>query len=367
VEVSNDDPRARVRCPHCGVMCDLPARTKGKTEDGRRKTEEKRNRRDQPGGSPGNNQDAIIDEALLRPEPALPSPPARPVSAPLPPPVYPFEHSNEDDGKPYFVPSLMEERPCPNCGRTISADAVVCTSCGYNLQTRKKAVEVYEPIQRSWQEGWSMSLRRRLFLGVQAVVLPVVLLGAVLKKDLFGWFFPWLVLTAMLVFLLGTCGRLDLSRNRKGRVRLTRTLYACFLPRPPKTVNIHEYGGVILGQFNEAGFMEWFILIALFLYGIWPLVFQVFEMLSGGGGVISLPALMAVLIPGLIPPVIWWYVAIHRVTYQVTLTQEYETPALQIFQSSNPEVALDIVETIRNIARMPPTGSGPGFSVERPD
>ena len=145
------------------------------------------------------------EEDLFQVEVPKPTPKAKPKAPPLPRPDYPFEHSQEDDGKPYFVPSVAEERPCPKCQRTMSVDAIVCVSCGYNLETKETAAEVFEPIQRSWQEGWSMPLRRALFIGSQAVLVPLVLMGAVMGGSLCGWIFPLVFQTAFLAFLLGTC------------------------------------------------------------------------------------------------------------------------------------------------------------------
>jgi hypothetical protein len=320
VEVPDDHARPRIRCPQCGVMCEVPAGGPPKKAPARPK---------------GRSADAEAEEVLFEDEPApAPKPPprkrveqiqTRPAPKAAPPPddePYPLDWSADDDGKPYYVHGIDEERPCPECHKAIPRDAVLCTSCGYNLRTRKKAVQAYEPIDRQWQGGWPFQLRLGLFIGAQCLFLPLMIFGAVRHGNIFGWFFPWFWLTAMLAFLLGTWDHIHLTRNKKGRTRLVKTWHVCFLPRPPLEVDVNAYSGVTCGTRREVGCLDMFILGSL-------------------------------LVSGIIPGLIWAYLVFVRDTYYVALAKDHGYPDLVLYHGSNRELMRDIAETVRDAAHIP--------------
>jgi hypothetical protein len=330
VAVPDDYSRARIRCPACGVLCDVPATAGKKAAPAAR-----------PAPRQAEPAETAAAEALLQDEPAPARPqrkktPAseeiqprlskvKPAAVP-PPPPYPTEYSSEDDGKPYYVQGLEDERPCPECRKMIPRDALLCTSCGFNLQTGKKAVQVYEPVDRSWHGGWPLGLRLGVFLGCQAVIFPLMLLGAWSHGRIFGWFFPWLFFTAMTAFLLGTFDQIHLKRNKKGRVTLTKTWRLCFIPRPPVEVDVHTYSGVVYGQKHEISWMDMFILVGL-------------------------------IVSGIIPGLIWFYLVFLRETVYVALAKAHGYPDLILYQGGNQELMREIAETIGDVAHMP-AGSG---------
>lgn len=327
VSVPDDYTRARIRCPACGVMSDVPAPA-GKKAGG-----------DKPRrAAPPAEADAAVEEALFGddPAPAAEEKPAKRKSAAVqarrpraPEPLHPPPPSpnagatDEDDGQPYRVPTLDEERPCPECRKSIPRGAAFCTFCGYNLQTGKKAVQEYEPVTRDWQGGWPAPVRLALFVAGQAAFLTAALVSVIAAEaPIFGVFFPWLVFTAMTAFLLGTYDRIHLTRNKKGRVRLTKTWTLCFLPRPPHEVDVHEYGGVVYGPMHETSFMEWLILVML-------------------------------VVAGIIPGILWFYFVFFRTTFQVALSKEHGYPELILYRGSNQEMVLDIAGTVRKVAHLP--------------
>src|SRR5438876_677452 len=59
-------------------------------------------------------------------------------------------------------------------------------------------------------------------------------------------------------------------RDRKGRVRLTRTWRICFVPRPTAEIDLKEYLGVRIGMARDAGYLEWLICLQLLIAGILP-------------------------------------------------------------------------------------------------
>ncbi len=325
VAIPDDYTRARIRCPECGVMSDVPAAVQRQAAGKPRRP------------APPAESDAGAEQILLGAEapPPAEAPAKRKRSqdvqaerprAPKPrhplPPSPNEKASDADDGRPYRVPSLDEERPCPQCRKTLPRDAALCTFCGYNLQTGKKAKQEYEPVRREWQGGWPVNVRRGLFIAGEVAFLLACVLSVSAGAPVFGVFFPWLVFTAMTAFLLGTYDRIELTRNKKGRVRLTKTWTICFVPRPPVDVDVHEYGGVVYGPYEETSIMEWLILLTLLLAGI-------------------------------IPGILWLYFVFIRTSFQVALSKEHGYPELILYRGSNEKMVLDMAQTISNVAHLP--------------
>jgi hypothetical protein len=328
VAIPDGYTRARIRCPECGVMSEVPV------SDQRQSVPEKPRR-----APPLPETDDDAEQILLAkdlPTPAPDRPTKRKVARaiqkePRPPaPLHPLPPSpnrnasdDEDDGRPYRVPSLDEERPCPECRKTIARDAAFCTFCGYNLQTGKKAKQEFESVEREWQGGWPVNVRRGLFIGAVAFYLTACLISIVWGDlEVFGAFFPCLFFSAMTAFLLGTYDHIRVTRNKKGRVRLTKTWTVCFLPRPPQNVDVHEYGGVVYGPYEEVSIMEWMILILLILSGI-------------------------------IPGILWFYFVFIRTTFQVALSKEHGYPELVLYRGGNQKMVIDMAETLREVAHLP--------------
>jgi hypothetical protein len=326
VAVPDDYTRARIRCPECGVLNDVPAgvQKQAAAEKPRRP-------------APAPETDSAAEEILLGndPPPVKEKPkkrrPAQAIQAERPrgpAPLHPLppspnaNASEEDDGRPYRVPSLDEERPCPSCGKAIARDALACIGCGYNLQTGQKAKKEFEPVEREWQGGLPAKTRLGIFIGVQAAFLVAAIVGVSAGLPAFGVVCPWLLFVAMTAFLLGTYDRIRLTRNKKGRVRLTKTWTCCFISLPPQDVDVHEYGGVSYGPFEEARLMEWLILLVL-------------------------------IISGIIPGLIWLYFVFIRTTFQVAITKEHGHDELVLYRGSNQQMVLDIAETVREVAFRP--------------
>ena len=178
-------------------------------------------------------------------------------------------------------------------------------------------------MERSWQGGWPPRLRLGTFIAAEACFLTAAVISVVsADAPIFGVFFPLLLFTAMAAFLLGTYDRIHLTRNKKGRVRLTKTWTVCFLPRPPQPVDVSDYGGIVYGPYDETSIMEWLVLIILVLAGI-------------------------------IPGILWFYFVFIRVSFQVALSKEHGYPEMVLYRGSNQDMIIDIAETVRNVAHLP--------------
>ncbi|HEX5269176.1 MAG TPA: zinc ribbon domain-containing protein [Gemmataceae bacterium] len=331
VAIPDDNTRARIRCPECGVMNDVPASAQkpGAGTDRPRRA-----------AAPAAD-DAAAEQLLLgedAPPPAAKEKPARRKSAaaiqavpprppetlhPLPPSPNEQASDDEEDGRPYRVPGLDDVRPCPVCRYELPRDAVLCNRCGYNLQTGKKAKQSYDPFERDWRGGWPVNVRRGIFIGGEVFFLTACLISVLAGAPVFGVFFPWVVFTAMTAFLLGTYDHIRLTRNKKGRVRMTKTWTVCFIPRPPQEIDVLDYGGVAHGPRDETSVMEWMILLTLLLAGI---------------------------IPGLL----WLYFVFVRTSFEVSMTKQHGHDELVVYRGSNEKMVVDIAETLRKVARLSP-------------
>jgi hypothetical protein len=247
--------------------------------------------------------------------------PVRNVPPPAAPPKQPGPVAPEDDGAPYEMEGGPERR-CPDCNKVMEADSVVCARCGFNLETGKKPRKVYEPVERTWEAG--MPLRRRVTLFVASEV--VVLLTGVLVARLTGspalFLVPWLLFTGMLAFVLGTYDRVDLSRNTRGKVFLSKTWRICFRPLAPVSIKVIEYEAVVTGAVHETDFWDWILFLTLFSFGV---------------------------LPGL-----WWYIyGMSQDTYFVALARDHGYPETVLYRGWNEKHMQDIANTLREVAEMP--------------
>ena len=99
----------------------------------------------------------------------------------------------------------------------------------------------------------------------------------------------------MLAFLLGTFDRIHLTRDARGRVGLTKTWRVCFFERQPLKIDVREYEGIVSGQHRDVSSMDYLILFFM-------------------------------VVSGLIPGLIWWYLAIYKVTFHASLCREHGFP-----------------------------------------
>ena len=340
VDVPADYRRRKMRCPVCGVMCEVPdpaGATGPAARPGRR-----------PAAPPGPDPEAAAEEVLLPSPPArtcsrcgaiLPARgtgecpacapparvrraaerPARPAAAP--PPARPREDSPEGSDA-YGVVGGLDEPKCPGCARPLPADAVVCPECGFNRTTGKKPPRVYEPVERHWVAGLPLPTRLVLFIAFEAVILPLGLASAILIDEVPGFIFCWLLGTAMAAFLLGTFDRVDVARTKRGRVTLTRTWRVCFLPRPAETIRVSEYEGIVTCRTRDVAFWDWFVLFML------------------------LPV-------GFIPAVVWFFYTINRDSYQVALAKDHGYPETVLYRGWSEEHMRALARGLSDVTELP--------------
>jgi Double zinc ribbon len=250
------------------------------------------------------------DEDLLV---RLSNPPPKPV---LPPPA----PDDEDDGRPYvFVET--GERNCPGCGKLLAPGVTECPGCEFDLEAGRKLDKVYAPVSFTWHAGMSPAKRWTLFLLAESIMVVPCVIVAIAHVSLLYVLGPLSFYTLLVSFLLGTWDRLDLTRDRKGKVQLTQTWYICFIPRAPDHIKIYSYEGISTGTDWEAGCWEWFV--------FWNLFFS-----------------------GVVPGLLWWYFVIHQDVFFVALTKDHGFPDRKIYRGRDDDRMREIAGTIRDVADM---------------
>jgi hypothetical protein len=222
---------------------------------------------------------------------------------------------NPDDSKPYKV-DAAEQPSCPGCGKSMEPQAIVCLNCGLDLREGVKAKTTYDPIVRRWDAGLARHFRFLGFATWQCFAVPPMLWGAAHEGHAFYVIGGWLWLSLMAAFLFGTYDRIDLNRNARGKVRLVKTWYFCFIPREPVTVDPGQYEGILVGQVHELGFTDYVVLIA-------------------GIGFF------------LIPGIIWYFAIMQRDTWYVALTKDHGHPDLWLYRGWSQSRAKEIAATLR--------------------
>jgi hypothetical protein len=167
-----------------------------------------------------------------------------------------------------------------------------------------------------------LARRRKLFLSAQALAVLFGVLGAWLAGSFWAFLGPWLFFTLLLAFILGTYDRIDLTRSARGQVRLTKIWRIGFIQRPPRTIRLRDYEGVATGLVNEGRFWEWWLFLILLVFGI-------------------------------VPAFLWYYVAIHKEVFFVALTRDHGYPELPLCRSGSQDQVRAIATALHEVAEMP--------------
>jgi hypothetical protein len=227
---------------------------------------------------------------------------------------------DEDDGTPYLL-NGGNDVPCPKCTNMLPPGGVVCTRCGWHLRRRKKLVKTYQPLARSWETNYSLRTRRTIWGGLQLLAFAG---GVAVNLTLFdgAWFsfvFSTIGFAVMTSFLLGTFDRLDLLRDEKGRVTLTKTRRVCFFTAVTLPIDVRNHEGVVTGRSSEVTGWEWLVFFFL-------------------------------LISGIIPGLVWWYYVIHKITFHAALARDHGFPSAILYQGWDEGQMRDIAVTVSGAA-----------------
>lgn len=222
----------------------------------------------------------------------------------------------EEDSAPYGVEGADEVK-CPKCSFMLPPGSVLCVRCGFHLEKREKITKTYQPIAREWDNG-ARQARWALFGACEFLALVASLYGVVQGAIDVGTFLgSYLFFTAMMAFLFGTFDHLHLTRDARGKVRLTKTWRVCFFARPPKNIDVRRFEGIVSGQHRPVTSYD-----SLFFY--------------------------LLLMSGIIPGVIWWYLVFYKVTYHVSLSRDHGFPEQIVYSGWSEKQMQEIASTLRD-------------------
>ncbi len=222
----------------------------------------------------------------------------------------------EEDASPYLFAD--KDLPiCPKCRKEMPEGAVMCAACGFNRRTRRKHARTYQPIARVWETDLTLRQRLMWLAAGQGFHWFCAALGVATGTFDSPWPFvvTWPLLTAVLLFLLGTYDRIEIVRDTKGRAKVTKMWRVFFVPTQPVTTEVRGFEGVTTGQWHDAGFLEWFVFLSL-------------------------------LCNGLIPGLIWFYVAIYKVHFHVALAIDHGHSDVYIYRGRSQEQMNDIADAL---------------------
>jgi hypothetical protein len=197
--------------------------------------------------------------------------------------------------------------------------SVLCVSCGFDLRTRRKLKRTFTPITRVWEADLSLAGRLGWFAAAQAFHLVLGLVVFALAGTFTPALVTWPLLIGMMLFLLGTYARVELRRDEKGKVTITKAWRAFFIPQEPDVIEVRGYEGVVCGPWQSVGCLEWFVCISLFTLGI---------------------------VPGLV----YYYYAIHMPTYSVALSENHGQTSEYIYRGHSQEQMNEIANAIADAA-----------------
>jgi hypothetical protein len=327
-ELPDDFPRRKVRCAACGVYSEVPeaprkAPPRPKIKQSPPPAAKQTVQSSAPPASTAPVfEDGYRGDAVARPVAKLPANadplPKLPTGMPKGKPLV----EDQDDGAMYHFADPDNIR-CPDCQKELPHNVMLCHHCGFNLETRKRPVKVYEELHKTWEAGWPFARRLNSFIICQAIVLPMDLVGAVSTANWGGFLTPWLFFTLLLAFVLGTYDRLDLTRDKRGRVKLSRTWRFFFFARPPEAIDLRNYEGVTTGPAGK-NMMDWVVCL--------------------------------VLLPSVFLAALWWIYVVNAPGFHVSLTQNHGYPEAPLYRGSNQERAREIAGTLHEVAGLPYSG-----------
>jgi hypothetical protein len=357
LEVPDDYPRRKMRCPACGVMCEIPVERPQRAPARTASTETDTSITREPARTPPPESEAAITRKPAR-RARTPAPEILPIPIPgaLPPEMLAtpnLEFSEEDDGKPYGVAGGLPT-PCPNCNKPMEPRAKICEACEYDPDIRATPEKVYEPVDRAWEAGAPFGRRLRYWVISVFIFFLLGLAGTISSGEWLSFVLSWLTFTGMLVFLFGTFDRVNLTRNARGQVRLFHSWRFCFVRWTSARVPLKDYDGVVSGRLSEASTANWLVFGFLVLSGLLSLLNLVLGALSRDQIHLLEWIGMLLLMPlSFVPAGIAYYIFFHKISFFVAMSLGHGYPSKYLYKGWSEEHMRDLAETVSEVTTVP--------------
>ncbi len=332
VDVPDGYARSKIRCPACGYYAEVPAEARGTLV---------------PNAAPADPFDAPFVPAGRRPAPPPPPPVGRARANPNPRdnrPVFEVEEGagspllhgtqDEDDDKPYGVPG-SGLKPCPHCRGQLPLDAAFCVHCGKDLTSGDKTARTYQPVNRTWDEGFSTQLRLQLLV-LCGILDATAMLILSFTLSVGGAILPLLFQIGFQVFLLGSYDTFSLKRTAKGATTMTRVRRLFMLPQPVVKFRWKQSEAVGVRSGLAVGPFGYLILLFLAVTGVAFLV---------GSFVASLFLLPLALSYFACAGGFYWYIVRPDVS-EVVLADVYGSTDEVVYRTTDRERAVEVARVV---------------------
>ncbi len=287
--------KAKVRCEHCGYYAEVPAEMRASSDA----VPEAETPFDQPTAPKPPPIRARVADDFGEDEPPPPPKKGRAKGVIARPQRDPRDHRPEFEEEvgvgipllagdhvehegpittPYAVPGTGL-KPCPECRGELPLDAAFCVHCGWELvgKRKMKAQREFEPIDKTWHEGWSPAFRMHVFITLQFVNVALMILGMYATGQSFkdvgniGTNIVMNLLNAGLqAFILGSYETLRVIRDPGGKCTMIKTRRYVFFPWPEFKIQWKRSSGVGIMATHNPGFIAYVICFYLLTMGCLP-------------------------------------------------------------------------------------------------
>lgn len=311
VELPAGFAKSRIRCTGCGYYAEVPPDVRAAVEE-------------EASPPPNLSPEHVVADAVrkkganpVRVKRAMDPRDHRPIfetDEPSGPPLL-RGSQDEDDDRPYTVPGTGVKK-CPECRGELPLAADLCVHCGLDLAAGGRPDRSYQQFYKVWEAFAPFDKRLLAFVVLQVINVALFLITVVWQgvNALPGITFI-AIQVALQAFLVGSYETLIASRDAKGRTQVTKIWRIGFYPMKPAKVPWKTSEGIGIIATHNPGVFEW----GTFLY---------------------------LLLLGCLPGVVFYFLVIRPVRYEIALCDVHGSTDLIIFHTSKQDQADDICRTI---------------------
>ncbi|MBI2805083.1 MAG: hypothetical protein HYX68_08895 [Planctomycetes bacterium] len=212
---------------------------------------------------------------------------------------------------------------CSRCTATLVAGSTACPACGFDREAEENAVRDLNPMKRHFDAHPPLRTRLGWFVAYSA---GLAVLGTVTGLTTnTSWVALVSLLTPIMIlaaFIFGTVPCVDLQRDYRGKVTLSKTWHCCFFPWSTIKIPLREFETVGVREEIEHDAIDWIALIWLF---------------------------SLCLLPGMV----WWFLVFNEPIHQVALTKDRGIAAVILYRGRNRALAHEMAAMVSEVCVYP--------------